>query len=70
MYRKSMTNNESKVIHQEWQPAPLRDDVTPPDKRFTPDDTPSITMLRRHTAKKARLLASHNELSRLHINHL
>ncbi|GFX75379.1 probable RNA-directed DNA polymerase from transposon BS [Trichonephila clavipes] len=34
-------------------PAPLRDDVTPPDKRFTPDDTPSITMLRRHTAKES-----------------
>ncbi|GFU87682.1 probable RNA-directed DNA polymerase from transposon X-element [Trichonephila clavipes] len=39
------------------KPAPLRDDVTPPDKRFTPDDTPddtpSITMLRRHTAKES-----------------
>ncbi|GFU11014.1 hypothetical protein TNCV_344231 [Trichonephila clavipes] len=28
-------------------------DVTPPDKRFTPDATPSITMLRRHTAKES-----------------
>ncbi|GFX40433.1 probable RNA-directed DNA polymerase from transposon BS [Trichonephila clavipes] len=34
-------------------PTPLRDDVTPPDKRFTPDATPSITMLRRHTAKES-----------------
>ncbi|GFW59839.1 hypothetical protein TNCV_2917211 [Trichonephila clavipes] len=35
------------------QPTPLRDDVTPPDKCFTPDATPSITMLRRHTAKES-----------------
>ncbi|GFV49682.1 RNA-directed DNA polymerase from mobile element jockey [Trichonephila clavipes] len=34
-------------------PAPLRDDITPPDMRFTSDATPSITMLRRHTAKES-----------------
>ncbi|GFW35014.1 hypothetical protein TNCV_3104341, partial [Trichonephila clavipes] len=44
---------------------PLRDDVTPPDKRFTSDVTPHQSSCSNHTARKARLLESHNELSRL-----
>ncbi|GFU44999.1 hypothetical protein TNCV_4235091 [Trichonephila clavipes] len=45
--------------------APLRDDVTPPDKRFTSDVTPINHHAPTTLLRKARLLASHNELSRL-----